>query len=339
MKLSICLHQFFDRYLGDIKGVDKNTIKSYRDSFKLFLPFLASYYKKPVKALAVEDISMKVIFAFLDYLERKRDNTARTRNHRLAILKSFAVMLELIYPEYKELARQIHAIPFKRYQKGLVGFITQEEILSIYDSVDLKKYGGFRDYTILHLLFDTGMRASEIAGLHLDSFDATSKSLIILGKGNKFRQITLSLKTTELMEEYIAKYRISPKPRYDQILFINKHRKGFTRSGIYRLCKKYLRAVLPPKRLQVLSAVHSFRHGSAMAMLSNGESLTTIKNRLGHEHIETTMTYLQLDIERKREIQNRLLAHTESSIKSDVKINDLLGWENEEDTLAWLDSL
>jgi len=339
MKLSPCLHDFFDTYLPDIRGASKSTTKTYRDTFTLFLPFTATYYNKSVDELTLEDISIKLILDFLNLLENQRHNIARTRNLRLATLKSFAKMLEVLHPSHRELAIQIKAIPQKRSQKRLVGFITQEEILTLYKSVEIKKHNGMRDYTILHLLFDSGARASEIAALKLESFDIKNKGIIILGKGNSFRHLTLSLKPAELINEYITKYRPSPKSAYQQILFINKRGEGFTRFGIYRLCKKYLTKTLPAKRLQMLHAVHSFRHGCAMDMLNKGESLDKIKNRLGHEDLQTSMTYLKLDIQHKREIQKRLIAHSQSSIKLDTKIEELISWENKEETLAWLDSL
>ena len=203
----------------------------------------------------------------------------------------------------------------------------------------MKHKDGFRDYTLLHTLFDTGARASEIAAVNLDYFDVQNKTLIILGKGNAYRQIPLSLKTAELLDQYINHFRRSPKPLYRQRLFINQRGEEFTRYGIYRLCKKYLSKVLPPKRLALLNAAHSFRHGCAVSRLYSGESLTDIKNRLGHERLQSTMTYLKLDLSHKREVQKRLIEHTQSHLKFDPKLEEALDWENSEKTLAWLDSL
>jgi len=260
MKLSKGIHEFFDRYLPHLKGVSDCTIKTYRDTFTLFLPFASEYHKKPVDSLSMEDLSAKLLLSFLDHLEQKRHNIPRTRNLRLAALKSFAKMMRLQYPQYKELSETILHIPPKRAQKNLIGFITQEEILEVFKSLNMKHKDGFRDYTLLHTLFDTGARASEIATVNLDYFDVQNKTLIILGKGNAFRQIPLCLKTAELLDRYINHFRRSPKPLYRQRLFINQRGEEFTRYGIYRLCKKYLSKVLPPKRLALLNAAHSFRH-------------------------------------------------------------------------------
>ena len=123
MKLSICIHQFFGRYLPHIHGVSKNTIKAYRDSFTLFLPFAAKYHSIKIESLKLDHLSWDLILAFLDDLEQQRKNVAKTRNNRLAALKSFAKMIRLMYPEKKEIAEKIIDIPQKRTQKQLIGFL------------------------------------------------------------------------------------------------------------------------------------------------------------------------------------------------------------------------
>ena len=183
MKLTVCLQQFFDWYLLRIKGVRPNTIAAYRDTFSLFLPFAARFCCTSVKMLTLDDLSSELILAFLDHLEAERQNSAPTRNQRLAALKSFARMIRLLYPESRMCAEKILNIPKKRAGKPLIGYLFAEEILSVYKTVDLGKKEGFRDYTILHLLSDSGARATEIATLNLDYFDYQNQTLAILGKG------------------------------------------------------------------------------------------------------------------------------------------------------------
>ena len=250
-----------------------------------------------------------------------------------------ARMIRFMYPEKQKVAERILSIPQKRTQKQLIGFLYPDEILKVFASVDLTKKYGFRDYSILHLLDDSGARASEIATLNLDYFNPQQKTLGILGKGNRFRLIELLPKTTDLIKLYIAKYRTTPKPLYLHRLFINKHGKQFTRHGIYRICKKYLAKALNPKRLKNINSVHSFRHSCAIRMLACGESISVIKNHLGHENIQSTMVYLQMDLTRKKEVQRKFIEYTQSNIAHDPKIEELIDWENQEDILTWLDSL
>jgi len=339
MKFSVCMHQFFGQYLTRIKGVEYNTIKAYRDVFTIFFPFAAQYRCVKVDSLKLEHLSFDLVLDFLDHLENQRDNKPRTRNQRLAALKSLAKMIRLMYPEHSALAETILNIPQKRYQKTLIDFLSPEEILKVFDSVDLKKKEGFRDYAILHLLSDSGARASEISTLNLDYFDPQKKSLSILGKGNRYRQIELATKTCHLIKTYIAKYRPYPRPLYKSRIFINQRREELTRHGIYRLCNKHLNKALPEKRFKEIKPVHSFRHSCAVNMLCSGKDITAIKNRLGHENIKTTMVYLRLDLSRKRRVQKKFIAYTQSALSSDPKMEKLLDWENKEDILAWLDSL
>ena len=339
MKLSSCLHQFFGQYLPRIKGVSTHTIKAYRDTFKIFLPFATKYHGIKIDSLNLEHLSSELILAFLDELERGRKNLAKTRNDRLASLKSFAKMIRFMYPEKRQIAEKIGNIPQKRTQKPLIGFLYQEEILKVFQSVDLKKKDGLRDYALLHLLYDSGARASEIATLKVDYFNPQQKTLVILGKWNRYRLIELEPKAVQLLQLYIRKYRTTPRPLYQHRLFINQRGEELTRHGIYRICKKHLTMTLPPKRLKAINPVHSFRHSCAVNMLYRGDSLSEIRNHLGHEDIQSTSIYLHLDLNRKREIQKRFIEYMQSVLTRDPKIEELLDWENKEDIITWLDSL
>jgi integrase/recombinase XerD len=339
MNLSPFIQKFFGHYLPHIKGVSPHTIKTYRGAFKLFVPFAANYHGIKIKSLKVEHLSGELILAFLNELEKERKNLPITRNQRLAALKSFAKMLRFLSPESRKLAEIILNIPQKRTQKPLIGFLYQEEILHVLQTVDLRKTDGPRDYALLHLLYDSGARASEIATLKLDYFNAQQNSLAILGKGNRFRLIELKPKTSQILKLYIKKYRTTPKPAYKDCLFINQRRERLTRNGIYRICAKYLARALPPKRLEAINAVHSFRHSRAVDMFLSGHSLTDIRNHLGHDNIQSTTIYLHLDLNSRRQIQKQLVKHMESVLTTDPKIEELLHWEGEQDIMAWLDGL
>lgn len=338
MNLRACLHTFFDQYLPRTKGVSSNTIQAYRQTFGFFLPFAAKHLGRDIKSLEIEHLSTQLILDFLDHLETDRNNSARTRGQRLAVFKSLARMIRFLYPEHKQLVERILSIPQKRFSKKLAAFLTHEQVTQVLDSIELKKSGAFRDYTIIHLLYDSGARANEAASLLLDYFDPHKKTLAILGKGNRYRQIELWPKTVQLMTLYIQKYRLKPKPMHQNILFLNQRRQGFTRNGIYRLCQKYLKPVLEKNKLQGLNPVHCFRHSCAINMLGSGFSLTDIKNHLGHENLQSTMVYLKLSLSRKRELQQKFIEYTQNQTH-DPKLDELLDWEKEQETLDWLDSL
>jgi len=339
MNLSTLIHQFFDQYLPRIKGSSQQTIRTYRDTYTLLLPFAANYYGIKVKSLKIGHLSNELIFTFLDYLEKERGNKTTTRNQRLAAIKAMAKMIRFMHPQKSALADRILSIPQKRFQKQLIGFLYPNEVLKVYEAVDLKTCHGFRDYTILNLLYDSGIRASEIASLCIDFFDPEYNALAILGKGDQYRQIELLPKTAQLIQAYLKKYRKTPNPLYQRHLFINQRGTTFTRHGINRICKKYLRLTFTPKRLKDINPAHSLRHSCAVRMLLDGKPVSEIKIRLGHENIQSTMTYLHMDLTRKRDVQNKFIEYSAKIIEQDPKIEDFIDWENKQDTLAWLDSL
>jgi site-specific recombinase XerD len=339
MKLSTCLIEFFSQYLPRIKGVSKRTLENYRTTFTLFIPFVSQYFSIKIQSLRIDHLTPEVILAFLNYLENQRKNIARTRNLRLAAIKSFSKMIRLLYPEQRDLIEKILKIPEKKIQQKLIGFMYPDEILKVFKSVDLKKKYGFRDYTILHLLYDSGARASEIANLNIDHFDFQHKTLAILGKGNRYRLINICTKTVQLIRTYIIKYRIIAKPLYRHNLFINQRGEKFTRHGIYWICRKHLTLILPEERLKILNPVCSFRHSCAVDMLCSGKSPDEIKYRLGHRNINSTMEYLHLDLNRTRELQKEIIEYTQSILPQDPQIEKFIDWENKEKVLSWLDSL
>ncbi len=339
MNLTRCVVQFFDQYLPYVKGCRPNTIKSYRDTMRFFLPFAAEYHSVKVSSLNLEHITVELILQFLNELESKRSNTAKTRNQRLAVLKSFAKMIRFIYPEQQKLTNAILDIPRKRSQHKLIGFLYPQEINQILNAVQLKRKDGFRDYTLLYLLYDTGARATEIATLEMDYFDYENQTLAILGKGNRYRQVQLLGKTVELMHQYIEEHRNTPIHPFKKRLFINQRGTSLTRHGINRICKNYLEQALPAKRTATMHPVHSFRHSCAVRMLSEDRPLSEIKNRLGHSNVKSTMVYLKLDLGQKRHLQENFIQFTKQHLKSDPKIEELIQWENKQNVLEWLDSL
>jgi integrase/recombinase XerD len=339
MRLSAFIHQFFDTYLPHIKGVSPNSIKAYRDTFKLFLPFAAKHYGINIGSLSLTHLTPEVVVSFLEHLESERKNTARTRNHRLAAIKSLTKMIRLMHPQSSALMDKIIFIPQKRTQRQLIGFLYPEEINQVLSAVNINTAIGFRDYTILHLLFESGARASEIARLNVDYFDPKQGTLTILGKGNRFRQINLSPTMVKMIKAYLLKHRRTPTPVCAKRVFISQHGKALTRHGIYRLCKKYLRLALSEKRMDVLNPVHSFRHSCAISMLASGCSVTDIKNHLGHEDLQSTMVYLQLDLPRRRKIQQRFTEYTQAALSRNADIDALIDEEDENDIMTWLDNL
>jgi len=96
---------------------------------------------------------------------------------------------------------------------------------------------------------------------------------------------------------------------------------------------------LSPKRLKNINPVHSFRHSCAVNMLADGHSVSDIRNKLGHEDIQSTMVYLHLDLSQRRKIQNRFIQYVQSNVTQDQQLDELIDWQNKDDIMAWLDDL
>ena len=339
MKLHHCIALFLTKYLPDIRGADPDTVHCYKASFRVLVPFAARYLSKKSAHIEVSDLTSDLIIDFLVHLETHLGNGAKTRNLRLSAIRSMARMIRLMVPEDKETADRILNIPYKKTPKPLFGYITHDEFLKVAGSVDLKRKEGFRDYTILHLLFDSGARAHEIAQMEVAHFDPKEMRIGILGKGCRFRIVQLWPRTTDLIGHYLEHHRETPVVTFRERLFINQRRKGFTRHGIYRICDKYLKKVLPENRLKNLHSAHCFRHSCAIHMLMDGKPISDIKTHLGHEDISSTMIYLRLDLSKRREIQNRFIEYTKKIVKKDRQLDELFKDENMEEILEWLDGL
>jgi len=339
VKLTACVRVFFGNYLPGIKNSSFQTVKSYKECFRIFLPFAAGFLNIKINRIEIEDLSINLILTFLEHLEQERQNSIITRNQRLACLKSLAKMMRLMYPDYKETAERILNIPQKRAVKSFFGFLTHDEIKAVFDSVNPEKKDGFRDYAVLRLMYDSGARADEIGGLEIDSIDCKANTLSILGKGRRYRLIQIWPKTVQIIQQYVKEHRIKPMPLFSKYLFINQRREKLTRQGIYKICKKYLTAVLPENRLKQVHPAHCFRHTCAVHMLMDKTPLSHIKNHLGHENINSTMIYLKLDLSRKREVQKGFIEHTRNALLNDPMIDELIDWKNKDEVLKWLDQL
>ncbi|QTA78498.1 Integrase family protein [Desulfonema limicola] len=339
MKLSTCIRTFFSHYLFEVKNSSLLTVKSYKETFKIFFSFAAQYLGVKIGRIELEDLSTDLILSFLEYLEDERENSIRTRNQRLAVLKSFAKMIRLKYPEHRDIADRILNIPQKRAVKSLAGFLSHDEIIQVFDSVNLSKKDGFRDHAILRLMYDSGARAGEVGNLELDSMDSRESLLYILGKGGAYRRVQIWPRTVQIIEHYVKNHRLTPSALFSKYLFINQRREKLTRQGIYKICKKYISLVLPENRLKQLEPAHCFRHSCAVHMLMDGKPLSHIKNHLGHENINSTMIYLKLDLSRKKEVHKGFIEYTRKALVNSPDIDGLIDWDNKDEVLKWMDNL
>ena len=166
--LASFIKPFFSHYLPVQKGLAVNTTLAYRDAVKLLLCHAADTIKIAVDELALEDICEKIVLGFLDHLEQSRGCTTKTRNARLAAIRSLFEYIARQEPVLLVQCGQIRAIPLKRAEHKIVDYLNEKEMQAALDAVDVNSRTGIRDMALLMLLYNTGARVSEIVALDLD---------------------------------------------------------------------------------------------------------------------------------------------------------------------------
>jgi len=293
--LAPLLERFFTDHLMRERHASPNTIAAYRDVFRLLLRFVQERVGKAPSDLQLCDLDAPLIGAFLDNLEKKRNNSARTRNARLAAIHSFFRYLALLEPAHSGLIQRVLAIPQKRCDRVLVTYLTRPEVEALLAAPDRRRWIGRRDYALMHTAVQTGLRVSELIQLRCqDVCLASGAHLQCLGKGRKQRCVPLSPQTVATLRAWLGERKGEPS----EPLFPNRSGMALSRDAVERLLCKYAEraghkcASLRAKRV----SPHVLRHTSAMNLLQGGADCAVIALWLGHESIQTTQIYLHADL-------------------------------------------
>lgn len=297
-KVGPLLQVFFTEHLLQHKGVSTQTIASYRDTFRLLLQFVRDRTGVEPASLSLETLDASVILAFLDHLEAERKNGTRTRNLRLTAIRAFFRLAALSDPLNVGLATQVLAIPVKKADRRLVGYLTRAEIDAILAAPNASTWIGRRDYTMLLALYNSGARVSEIIAVerrHLE-FGPTTY-LQLLGKGRKERTIPLWPKTARALKQWLDDNAMASS----SVVFPSSQRTPLTRSGVKFILGNAVavaRGTCPSLQAKRISP-HTLRHTTAMHLLQSGVDMTVIALWLGHESTETTHKYIEADLATK----------------------------------------
>ena len=295
------VQDFFCRRLIEQQGVSHRTVEAYRDTFRLLLAYLPQRLGKAVPSLCLEDLDADTVLAFLDHLEAERGNGPRTRNARLAALRSFVQYAAARDPTAWPLARRVLAIPAKRYDRPLLGYLTREEMQAVLNAPDAATWAGRRDRVLLAVMYNTGARVSEAIGLRQDDLiDAGARTIRIRGKGRKERVVPLWKQTAAELIRWLKR----PGALTNGPLFPNARGQSLSRSGVEdRLALAVGKAAEVCASLRGRSiSPHTIRHTTAMHLLQSGVDLTVIAIWLGHESPETTHQYVEADLRMKEEV-------------------------------------
>lgn len=299
-ELSAYLQRFFTERLGQQMKASPNTVASYRDTFRLLLRYASDQRKKEPTVLQVADIDADLVGRFLGDLEKTRRNGARSRNTRLAAIRSFFKYVAVNEPQLLLHCQRILAMPSKRYVKRAIDYLTRDEIEAVIAAPDLATWHGRRDRAILVLTLQTGLRVTELVTLTCgDIVLGTGAHVRCLGKGRKERATPVRKDSIKLLRYWLAERKGQPA----EPLFISNRSTSLSRDAVEGIVRRHVATAskacssLQGKRV----TPHVLRHSAAMQLLQSGVDRTVIALWLGHESVETTQMYLHADIKMKEQ--------------------------------------
>lgn len=294
------LQSFFTQRLMSQRQASPHTIASYRDTFRLLLAYVQGALGKEPATLALEDVTPELIGAFLDHLEQVRANSARSRNVRLAAIRSFFRYAAFQEPANGAHIQRVLAIPNKRAERALIHFLSRAEIDALLRAPDRNTRAGRRDRALLLLAIQTGLRVSELIGLRrTDLVLGTGPHVRCTGKGRKERRTPLTKQTAAVLRCWLQE---CGSDAADPI-FPNARGNALSRDGVEHILTKHTKVAARecPSLSRKRVSPHVLRHTAAMSLLRAGVDRSVIALWLGHESVETTQMYLNADLELKEE--------------------------------------
>jgi site-specific recombinase XerD len=302
---AVLVQEFFAQRLLQQQNASAHTVASYRDTMCLLLRYFQECRGKQAADLVVADLDAPAVLAFLDDLERRRHNSIRTRNSRLAALRSFLKYAAARDPNALPVVQRVLAIPMKRFDRPLLGYLSRVEIEAILEAPNARTWSGRRDRVLLSLLYNSGARVSEaITWCRADVTLEPSRSIQIRGKGRKQRVVPLWKGTASRLKEWLSEIGAAAEAP----LFPNRHGGPMSRSGVEDRLEQAIRvaaqrcASLRGRRI----SPHTLRHTTAMHLLQSGVEVTVIALWLGHESPETTHQYVEADLTMKERILGKV---------------------------------
>jgi integrase/recombinase XerD len=322
---SSLVQQFFTEYLLTQRQASTHTIASYRDGFSQLLQYAQDQYHRPASSIELEDLNARFVTSFLSHLEKDRGVCVRSRNQRLAAIHSFFHYITLYVPEHIELIRQVLAIPVKRYQRKTVTYLSHEEVECLLQTPDRSTWIGRRDYALLMLMIQTGLRVSEVTKLYWRDLNLTSVPYVrCSGKGRKERCTPVTKQMAKVIKLWLSENEF----KQTDPLFPSVNDGSMSSDAVQYLVGKYTARAgkkcptLVGKRI----SPHVLRHTAAMELFQAGIDHAMIALWLGHESVETTQIYLEADLTLKEKLLENfaLVKSSKTRFVADDKLLDFL---------------
>ena len=297
---------YFAEYLTQQRALSPQTIAAYRDAFVLFLDFAQSRLGKSPAAIALADMTPDLITAFLNHLEQQRHNCVRSRNARLAALRSFLKFAGRRDVSSLQLVERALGIPVKRFERPMFGYLSREEMLAVIDAPD-GTWIGQRDHMLFLMLYNTGARVSEITGVKVGDVVLEDRAACVHlhGKGRKQRSVPLWHSTVKAIRAWLKQ---NPQLGTASPLLPNRNGHAMTRTNVsLRLALAVQAATRAyPDLAKRHVSPHVIRHTTAMHLLQAGVDISVIALWLGHESPVTTHQYVEADLAMKERALARL---------------------------------
>lgn len=324
------LHAFFYERLVQQRNVSAHTVRSYRDTWRLFLRFVAARQKRATACLTLTELTAAEVAAFLQHSETERGVSIGTRNCRLAALRSFFHFVAEREPTAIAQCAEILHIPNKKTTRPAPCYLESSEIEAILAQPDRSCLEGQRDHALLSFLYNTGARIQEAldvcpAAIRFD----TPLCVHLMGKGRKERICPLWPETVALLKALLKR-----QPRADdEPLFVNRYGAPLGASGVRFKLAQYVEGAkrTAPTLSSKKVSPHRFRHATAVHLVAAGVDVTVIRSWLGHASLDTTNHYAQANLETKRKALETLIPSS--------KVTKPPRWRRDASVLAWLDSL
>ena len=304
------MSRFLTWYLPVVMSCSDNTVKSYRQTFKLFFRYMLELGKRPHE-LAPSMINAETVGGFVLWLEGTRGNAAGSTNVRLATFRSFCSYLEFEAPELVGACSGVLALKTKKVPRKTIQYLGTDAVKAILDAAGASSY---RDYVLIQLMYDSAARVGEIAALTPESFlfsnlerSGIPSRVRLTGKGNRSRMVIISQQTTANMKNYLKRPDCLEGPG----IFASRRGGALTRDGIAGILDKHVktaREAHPELFPKWKVTPHTLRHSRATHWLSEGLTLEQVRDLLGHRFIATTEIYAEVT---KEDVKEAVLAMNE----------------------------